>query len=765
MRSSGSAQFSHPDNILRELFETNPHPMWVYDTGTFAFLAVNDAAIRHYGFSRDEFLAMKLSSILAPELFPALEQRLPNLGGGVCQAGTWRHRTRSGDFINVETTTCVITYDGRPARLDTISDVTALQRTLAALQESESKYRLIVENANEGIVVAQDGMIKFANPLALSMGGYAWEEAAGRPFLDFVHPDDRAMVADNHVRRLRGELPSNMTYSFRIQGRDGSVRWVMMSGALTTWEGRTATVNFLNDVTENRKTLDALLASEEKYRDLFENANDAIFIVGPELYYLDANRKAVELLGYSKEELLQHRVTDFIPPEQVPRSQSEFEKLRLRGAYDNFVGKLQRADGRWLDVEVSSSAITDDGRIVGSRDIVRDITDRKRLEEDLFRMQKLEALGILAGGLAHDFNNLLTAIMGNLSLSLLGVAPMTAVHRQLQNAEKAAARARDLTQQLLTFSKGGEPIKRTVQLNDIVRDSVGFALRGSRAKAGLVMEARLWPVEADEGQISQVLSNLVINADQAMPDGGPLTVSCRNVTIGRDGATHLAPGRYVCITVTDRGMGIPPAHLEKIFDPYFTTKQKGSGLGLAMSYSIVRRHGGHISVESSLGQGTSFSVYLPASEKPAEQQAVRRGSVVAGAGKLLVMDDEEMVLDVAAGMLREAGYDVTLANDGNEAVEAFADAFRSGRPFDAVITDLTVPGGMGGEEAVRRMQEIDPGVRAIVSSGYSNNPVMSHYRDYGFRGVVIKPYTVEQLTAAVHDVLNEQGSASAPTAS
>jgi len=731
--------------------------MWVYDTGTFSYLAVNDAAMDHYGYGREQFLSLTLADVLVPGTLPALEQELRGLERGVCRAGRWKHRTRDGALIDVETTSCVIIYDGRPARLDTISDITELQRTLAALQESESKYRLIVENANEGIVVAQDGMIKFGNPIALSLSGYTWEEADGRPFLDFVHPDDRQMVADNHGCRLRGELPANANYHYRILHRDGSIRWVTMSGALTTWEGRAATVNFLSDITESRRTLDALRASEEKYRDLFENANDAIFITGADHRYLDANRKAIELLGYSKEELLQHRITDFIPPEQVPRSESEFEKLRQRGTYENFVGKLRKKDGRWIDIEVSSSAITDGDRIVGSRDIVRDITDRKRLEEELFRVQKLEALGILAGGLAHDFNNLLTSIMGNLSLSLLGVEPMTAMHRQLQNAEKAAVRARDLTQQLLTFSKGGEPVKRTVLLNDIVRDSVGFALRGSRTKPGLVMEARLWPVEADEGQISQVLSNLVINADQAMPGGGPLTVSCRNVTIGRDGAPPLAAGRYVRITVTDRGMGIPPAHLEKIFDPYFTTKQKGSGLGLATSYSIVRRHGGHLSVESSLGQGTSFSVYLPASDKPVEWQSPQEGSVTSGSGRVLVMDDEEMVRDVAAGMLRTAGYDVMLASDGNEAVEAFADAFRSGRRFDAVIMDLTVPGGMGGEEAVRRMQAIDPGVRAIVSSGYSNNPVMSHFRDHGFRGVVIKPYTVEQLTATVHDVLTEQG--------
>ena len=513
------------------------------------------------------------------------------------------------------------------------------------------------------------------------------------------------------------------------------------------------------DITERRHAEAARRESEDRYRDLFENANDAIFIVDADLNYIDANKKAVELFGFSREEILRMNILDVIPSEQVSRSEKVLRKLRGKESYDKFVGKMKRKDGRWLDIEVSSSPIIKNGAVVGSRDIVRDITERKKLEEELMKREKLESLGVLTGGLAHDFNNLLTAILGNISLAGIPGQTSEAILARLTDAEKAALRARDLTQQLLTFSKGGAPVKQMLNIGAIIKDSAAFSLSGSSVKCIYEMPKDLWSVEADAGQMSQVINNLVINADQAMPGGGTITITGENVILEAENRFSLKEGNYVKIAIKDQGMGIPREHLRKIFDPYFTTKQKGSGLGLASAFSVVRRHDGYIAVESILGSGTTFSLYLPASVKDLSGEKERGEDQLAGKGKILVMDDEESVRKVAGEILKTLGYEVEHAGDGREALAIYRKAKESAVPFDAVIMDLTIPGGMGGREAVGELLRIDPGAKVIVSSGYSQDPVMANFRDYGFAGVISKPYRVSELGKKLHEVLTTEGRA------
>ncbi len=384
---------------------------------------------------------------------------------------------------------------------------------------------------------------------------------------------------------------------------------------------------------------------------------------------------------------------------------------------------------------------------------ITDETERKNMERELIKAQRLESLGVLAGGLAHDFNNILTAIMGNISLARMHGGPAGGkTYDLLEDAEKAAARARDLTQQLLTFSKGGAPIKRTLSIGDIIREMSGFALRGSNVIPEMDIAHDLWPVEVDEGQISQAINNIVINADQAMPRGGTVKMRCMNVTVRAGEDRQLHAGRYVKLSVTDEGVGIPEDHLSKIFDPYYTTKHKGSGLGLATAYSIVQRHGGLFTVQSQTGIGTTFNIFLPASDRELPPRRTPEKRAIRGSGKILVMDDDAGVRDIAGKALKNVGYDVQFAENGGEAVELFRMARESSDPFDVLIMDLTVPGGMGGEEAMKRILEIDPDAKAIVSSGYSTDPVMSDYGRYGFRGVVVKPYNVEKLSEEVNRV-------------
>lgn len=382
---------------------------------------------------------------------------------------------------------------------------------------------------------------------------------------------------------------------------------------------------------------------------------------------------------------------------------------------------------------------------------IREFWEREvRMQAELERSTRLESLGVLAGGLAHDFNNLLAAILGNLGLIALDSNAMSTSGSLVENARRATRRAGDLTQQLLTFAKGGEPIRNTRALPELVREAAEFALHGAHVRAEFDFSPTLPAAEVDAAQLSRVIHNLVLNAVQAMPAGGVVTVALQETRVEAGERGDLRPGLYVLLTVADRGAGIPPAELARIFEPYFSTKQGSSGLGLAVVRSIVQKHEGHVAVESLPGKGTTFRIWLPASSSTAPTEAGESlPPPVASGRRVLLMDDEEIIREVAVQALETSGHRATAVAEGKEAVRAFVEARAAGRPFDVVILDLTVPGGMGGEQTVRELLRIDPGARVIVSSGYSSNPVMARYRDYGFCAVVPKPYELNVLLHAV----------------
>jgi chemotaxis response regulator CheB/nitrogen-specific signal transduction histidine kinase len=375
---------------------------------------------------------------------------------------------------------------------------------------------------------------------------------------------------------------------------------------------------------------------------------------------------------------------------------------------------------------------------------------------EMLKASKLESIGLLAGGIAHDFNNILTTIMGNIALSRITLSPDTDTYKGLAEAEKACLRAKGLTQQLLTFAKGGAPVTKTISIAELLRDTVRFALHGSNVRCEISFPSDLKPVEVDEGQISQVINNLIINAQQAMPEGGMITITGKNVRIETDQGLPLPAGDYIILSVDDQGTGIPKEHLAKIFDPFYTTKAKGSGLGLATSYWIIKKHNGYIMAESEPDAGTTFFIYLPASGQPLSAVPLEESAPLVGEGKILFLDDEPSIRQFIGKMLTRFGYEVECVQDGNEAIECYRKAKETHRAFDVVVLDLTIPGSLGGREVLQRLREIDPQVKAIVCSGYSNDPVLSDFKTHGFYERVAKPYQIEELSKKIMAVTHSK---------
>ncbi len=391
--------------------------------------------------------------------------------------------------------------------------------------------------------------------------------------------------------------------------------------------------------------------------------------------------------------------------------------------------------------------------------IATDITEQVILEEELLKGKKLESVGVLAGGIAHDFNNILAAILGNIELAQIYTDAGSKASPLLENAKKASIRAKDLTKQLLTFSKGGDPVKQTSCIGKIAFESADFILHGSSSVCEYKIPDDLWPVEVDTGQISQVIQNIVLNASDSMANGGIIRVTCENIADITKERVVLPENKYIRLTIADTGVGIPEESLDKVFDPYFSTKQNGSGLGLSICHSIIKKHGGTIAVRSLVDEGTEFILYLPASKKvaKAEPQAGKVFIQADRTGTVMIMDDDAMVRDTAKQILELAGYTIIVVKNGKEAIEAYTLALKEEKLIDIIIMDLTIPGGMGGKAAVQEILKLNPRAKVVVASGYSNDPVMAHYKDYGFQASIAKPFQLTALHQLVSSILADTG--------
>jgi len=639
-------------------------------------------------------------------------------------------------------------------------DITERKLATEALAESEERYRALFEQAADAVVLfdAATGAIVDFNDRAHENLGYTREEFARLPLHEFEvlgSPEEFLRRCDKVVRE------GHDFFCTRQRGKNGEVHDVQVRCRHIAIRGRDYILSIWRDVTDQKRAEDALRLSELQYRSTLDSFGDAIHVVDRDFRLVLINRRFKEWgrelgIALEAERRTLFEVFPFLPEAVCKEYRHVFETGETLVTEES-----TRVGGQEVFTETRKIPVIEDGVVVRVVTVVRDVTVRRKLEQEMLKAQKLESIGLLAGGIAHDFNNLLAGVLTNLGVARRSAGAKRA--RALAEAERAAERARDLTQRLLTFSGGGAPIRSRVHLAPLIREAAELALAGSDVRCDLHAPDDLWPAHADAGQIAQVVQNLLVNARQAMPQGGTIEVRAENVRLRPGGPLPVEGGPYVCLCVRDHGVGIPTECQARVFDPFFTTKQGGLGLGLAASYSIVRKHGGHIGVESQLGRGSTFSVYLPAVE-PAPAETAPAGHPPAersgrSGGRVLLMDDDAIIRRGAAGLLRDLGYQVACAANGAEAVELYAKAREAGQPFDVVILDLLAPRAMNGDECLRALRKLDPEVAAVACSGYSEGTVLADFRDHGFRAVLRKPFTLEELDAALAQALAARGPA------
>lgn len=654
------------------------------------------------------------------------------------------------------------------------------ERTLA-LEESNSQLKIkigdekklsekfflkseITKHMKEGVLLTQgpEAIIVYANRAFEHNFRYGPGEMIGMPARMLNAPGN--IPPEELANKIIKELNDTGQWHGEVENikKDGTHFWCRYSVSMFEHPSLGhLSIAIANDITERKNAEEELRKTKERYALIVEGASDGIWdrdLVTGEVYF---SSRWKQMLGYEDEEFRDSikALYAIIHPDDVDRVKEAIDN-HLEGKVDPYICefRIRHKDGSYRWVLARGATVRDeDGRPLRFAGSHTDITERKLMEEELLKGQRLESIGVLAGGIAHDFNNILTGVITNLELAkdcLLEQGKVDEdIIQSLNYADSAAMRAVDLTRQLLTFSKGGAPVMETVSVAELLVETASFVLRGSNVRRRCFISDDLWNAEIDENQISQVINNLVINAQQSMPDGGTVTIRAENIHIDKGSLPPLNTGKYIKITIKDRGCGISEENLLKIFDPYFTTKSKGTGLGLATSYTIVKRHKGHIIVESEVGVGTSFIIYLPASEEAPVYREKKNAQDCRGFGRVLLLEDEDIVATSVSVIASSGGYELEHARDGKEAVKFYKSALKKGRSFDVVMMDLTIAGGMGGVETIKRLKKIDPFIKAIVCSGYSDDAVMANYSEYGFCDVLPKPFTKDQVLEKLASVL------------
>lgn len=764
------------DESLREradrylaLFKAANNAIFIMDNNLF--IDFNPKTLEIFRCSADQIAChhpWELSPEVQPDGIPSPQKAMEKIDlavKGFPQFFEWQHRRCDGTLFDSEVSLNRIELSGKIYIQAIVTDITKRKEAERALDMERQRFQMLAENAPFGMVlITHDGDFLYVNPKFIEIFGYNLADTPnGKVWFRKAYPDKayRNQVTKAWLEDMRVTQPGEKTpRTFRVTCKDGTEKIINFRAVLLDAGEKIMTCE---DITERIKTQEELSAEKERLTVTLRSIGDAVVATDIEGKIVLINAIAEMLTGWSQKEALGKNLQEVfhvvdsktrkMAPNPIDTVLKTGEAFELP---DNQILILK--DGKEMMISDSTAPIFGkDNRIMGAVLVFRDITEKHKREEDLLRIDKLESVGVLAGGIAHDFNNILSVILGNISLVKMYVtSDDEKLQKRFNDAERAILRAKDLTQQLLTFSRGGSPVKTTSAIQSVLKASCRFAVTGSNIQCEFDLPDDLLPVDIDAGQINQVINNVIINAQQAMPNGGTIHIKAENIISSEKMAKQglvMNQGAYVRITIQDNGIGIPQENIGKIFDPYFTTKEQGSGLGLATSHSIIKKHGGHFSVASLSGKGTIFSIYLPASSRSIESNQLNGKLSCQGKGKILVMDDEDMIREITGELLQNIGYQAEFAKNGNEAITIYKTAYDLGKPFDGVILDLTVPGGMGGKETIHELLAIDPKIKAIVSSGYSNDPIVAEFEKYGFRGVIIKPYHLTELNQTLQNVL------------
>ncbi len=627
-------------------------------------------------------------------------------------------------------------------------------------------FKTFFDNAPDGVFICdENGRYELVNDAACKITGYSKEELENMTIADITPEDAKEKMFARFLKlKNKGEVVAEIPFI----RKNGEIRYWVVKGVKIS---ETQFMGFTRDITEEKEAKDALFQSEANFSSLLENPVDSIvyqLIVGDtpfgnKVNFVSPSIKTV--LGISEED--QHDINKWfmrIHPEDLPRvMESNAKGFQPPYIFRESFRYIHPEKGeRWLDVH--ARAVPDENGVAKyANGLITDITDRKKAEEEnqklleeLLRTEKLESLGILAGGIAHDFNNLLSGIFGYIEMSRNNCDDPEKVRNYLSKAETVFNRAKDLTQQLLTFSKGGIPDRKVADLAKTLQENTSFTLSGKNISYSINIDKDLWLCDFDINQIGQVINNLLLNAIHALPDGGQVLVSAENIYLDDGDIPEIRDGKYIMIRVSDNGTGIDESIQEKIFDPFFSTKSTGTGLGLSMCYSIIRKHDGHICCESEIGKGTSFTIYLPASYNEIKKENESLEIDHKGEGKILLVDDEDYILEIFSNMSLSLGYTPITATDGSEALEYCLNNSDDIRNIKTAILDLTIPGGMGGKETVIHLKKLLPETPIIATSGYSDDPVIAKPLEYGFSGSLRKPFKIQELAHLLNKFLNKE---------
>lgn len=627
-------------------------------------------------------------------------------------------------------------------------------QNLKNLQKEIVQLRTIADFTYDWEILEDpDGNILYVSPACKRITGYppsSFKKNAELRKLIIV--DDDIPAWESHQKEIRNK-PGLHEIQFRIKTKDGKIKWIEHAcQPVTGSDGKFKGYRSSNrDVTERKKTEDTLLEQVKIQQTFLDNFPPVSMLLRPKTREIVACNKAGKDVGASPGKICYETWGQ----SDKPCTWCQAGKLWQTGEAQHLVteGLGIMWDAHWIP-------ISDDLYL----HYAYDITEKFRISEELAKRDKLETVGVLAGGIAHDFNNILGGVLGNISLAKMEISPESEAYEILNAAEKATIRAAALTKKLLTFSKGGLPVKEKTNMLDVIKESAEFILSGSNVLGQYQFSDDIETINVDKGQFSQAIQNLTINAVDAMPHGGILNFIAESSNLEQENQMNLPEGDYVKLICKDQGSGIPSDIIEKIFDPFFSTKPKGSGLGLSTTYSIIEQHGGHIGVESTVGQGTTFTIHLPLTANATSDEIKTISSYEkvtnltdsSASGHILIMDDEEIMRDLPKRILSKAGYKVECTKNTPETILLYKDGIKKGEPFDLVILDLTIRGENGGKRTVKLLKKINENVKAIVCSGYTDDLVMSDSKDYGFCDSILKPYQPDELLHVISNCIDSE---------